>query len=152
VDWDRVNTLLENMEKLGVQQVAAGGVSPSQVTVSRGADMRYLRQGREINVPITNGKVTREHVEKIRQSFYSAYRDLYSRHLTDVPIETVSWRVAVSGPRPQVELKKLEESLQKGPALKKKRPVYFPEYKGFYRVQHMTAIGWALAPRSRVRQ
>ena len=131
VDWDRVNTLLEDMEKLGVQQVAAGGVLPSQVTVSRSADMRYLRQGREITVPISNGKLSREHVDTIRQSFYSAYRDLYSRHLTDVPIETVSWRVAVSGPRPQVELKKLEESLQSGPALKKKRPVYFPEYKGF---------------------
>ena len=37
----------------------------------------------------------------------------------------------MSGPRPQVELKKLEESIQGGPALKKKRPVYFPEYKGF---------------------
>jgi N-methylhydantoinase A len=131
VDWDRVNTLLADMEKVGVQQVAAGGVLPGQVTVSRSADMRYLRQGREITVPISNGKLTREHAETIRQSFYSAYRDLYSRHLTDVPIETVSWRVAVSGPRPQVELKKLEESIQGGPALKKKRPVYFPEYKGF---------------------
>ena len=131
VDWDRVNTLLEEMERVGVQQVAAGGVLPNQVTVSRSADMRYFRQGREIGVPISNGKLTREHVEQIRQSFYSAYRDLYSRHLTDVPIETVSWRVAVSGPRPQVELKKLEESIQSGPALKKKRPVYFPEYKGF---------------------
>ena len=131
VDWDRVNGLLEDMEKLGVQQVAAGGVLPGEVTVTRSADMRYLRQGREISVPIANGKLAREHVEKIRQSFYSAYRNLYSRYLTDVPIETVSWRVAVSGPRPGVELKKLEESLQLGPALKKKRPVYFPEFKGF---------------------
>ena len=131
VDWDRVNGLLEDMEKLGVQQVAAGGVLPSEVTVTRSADMRYLRQGREISVPIANGKLAREHVEKIRQSFYSVYRDLYSRYLTDVPIETVSWRVAVSGPRPGVELKKLEESLQRGPALKKKRPVYFPEFNGF---------------------
>jgi N-methylhydantoinase A len=131
VDWDRVNGLLEDMEKLGVQQVAAGGVLPGEVTVTRSADMRYLRQGREISVPIANGKLAGEHVEKIRQSFYSVYRDLYSRHLTDVPIETVSWRVAVSGPRPGVELKKLEESLQRGPALKKKRPVYFPEFRGF---------------------
>jgi len=131
VDWDRVNGLLKEMEKLGVKQVAAGGVSPDTVTVTRSADMRYVRQGREINVPIPNGKLSRQSLEAIRESFYSVYRELYSRHLTDVPIESVSWRVAVSGPRPTVPLKKLEGSTESGSALKKKRDVYFPEYKGF---------------------
>lgn len=131
VDWNRVNALLEEMEKLGVEQVAAGGVSPHEVTVHRSVDMRYVRQGSEICVPIPNEKLSRQNVETIRQSFYSVYQELYSRYLTDVPIETVSWRVAVSGPRPKVQLKKLEGSLQGGSALKKKRPVYFPEYKGF---------------------
>jgi N-methylhydantoinase A len=131
VDWDRVNRLLEEMEKLGVKQVVAGGVSPDEVTVHRSADMRYIRQGREISVPIPNGKLSRENVETIAQSFYSVYQGLYSRYLIGVPIETVSWRVAVSGPRPQVQLKKLERSLQEGSILKNKRPVYFPEYRGF---------------------
>jgi N-methylhydantoinase A len=131
LDWDRVNRLLEEMEKLGMGQVAAGGVLPHEITITRSADMRYVRQGREISVPIPNGKISRQNVETIRQSFYSVYKDLYSRYLTDVPIETVSWRVAVSGPRPKIQLKQLEGSIKGGPALKKKRPVYFPEYKGF---------------------
>ena len=97
VDWDRVNALLEEMEKLGVEQVTAGGVLPHEVTVNRSADMRYVRQGREISVPIPNGKLSRQNVETILQSFYSVYKELYYRYLTDVPIETVSWRVAVSG-------------------------------------------------------
>jgi N-methylhydantoinase A len=131
VDWDRVNRLVEEMEKLGVEQVTAGGVSSHEIMVTRSADMRYVRQGREISVPIPNGKLSRKNVETIMQSFYSVYKDLYSRYLTDVPIETVSWRVAVSGPRPKIQLKKLEDSLQGGLALKKKRSVYFPEYRGF---------------------
>lgn len=131
VDWGRVNRLLEEMEKLGVEQAATGGVSPHEVTVNRSADMRYVRQGREISVPIPNGKLSRQNVETILQSFYSVYKELYYRYLKDVPIETVSWRVAVSGPRPKIHLKKLEDSLQGGLALKKKRPVYFPEYRGF---------------------
>jgi N-methylhydantoinase A len=131
VDWDRVNGLLEEMEKLGLEQVTAGGVSSHEIMVTRSADMRYVRQGREISVPIPNGKLSRQNVETILQSFYLVYKDLYSRYLTDVPIETVSWRVAVSGPRPKIQLKKLEDSLQGGLALKKKRPVYFPEYRGF---------------------
>jgi N-methylhydantoinase A len=131
VDWDRVNGLLEDMERLGTAQIAAGGVSADQVMVTRSVDMRYLRQGREITVPVPDGKLSRQSADVIRQSFYSVYQQLYSRYMTDIPIESVSWRVAVSGPRPAVELKKLEETLESGSPLKGKRPVYFREYKGF---------------------
>jgi N-methylhydantoinase A len=131
VDWDRVNLFLQEMERQGIKQVAGGGVSPDQVTVSRSVDMRYMRQGREINVPVPNGNLSRANADAIRESFFAVYQDLYSRHLTDVPPETVSWRVTVSGPRPLVQLKKLQGSLESGTALKKKRPVYFPEYEGF---------------------
>ena len=131
VDWDRLNGIFADMEKLGKEQVASGGVDPREVTITRSADMRYVRQGREISVPIPNGKLSRESVEAIQQSFQSVYQDLYSRYLTDTPMEAVSWRVVVSGPRPTIQLKKSQGSLGNGPALKMKRPVYFPEYKGF---------------------
>ncbi len=131
VDWDRLNGIFADMEKLGKEQVASGGVDPREVTITRSADMRYVRQGREISVPIPNGKLSRESVEAIKQSFQSVYQDLYSRYLTDTPMEAVSWRVVVSGPRPTIQLKKSQGSLGTGPALKMKRPVYFPEYKGF---------------------
>lgn len=131
VNWDRVNVLLEDMEKRGVEQVVAGGVSPQEVKINRSADMRYVRQGREVNVPIPKGKLIRHSFQTIQKSFYSVYQEIYSRYLTDVPIETVNWRVATSGPRPTIQLKKLESSYEVGSALKGKRPVYFPEYKSF---------------------
>ena len=123
--------LLEEMEKLGKEQVAAGGIDPREVTITRTADMRYVRQGREISVPIPNGKLSPESVETIKQSFQTVYKDLYSRHLADTPMEVVSWRVTVSGPRPTIQLKKLEGDFDGKSALKKNRQVYFPEYNGF---------------------
>jgi N-methylhydantoinase A len=129
--WDRANGLLGEMERLGIEQVTAGGVDPREVTVIRTADMRYVRQGREISVPIPNGKLARDSVETIKQSFQTVYKDLYSRYLADTPMEVVSWRVTVSGPRPTIQLKKLEGDFAGQSALKKKRQVYFPEYKGF---------------------
>ena len=129
VDWDRVNALLEDMEKRAVEQVVAGGVLPHEVTVARSADMRYVRQGREISVPLPDGALSRPSVPTIQQSYYSVYQELYSRYLTDIPIETVSWRVLASGPKPTIELKK--DSYESGAALKGKRPVYFSEYEGF---------------------
>jgi len=131
VDWDLVNGLLEDMEELGKKQVSAGGVHPHEVTISRSADMRYVRQGREICVPIPNGKLSKKSVKSIRQSFRSVYQERYSRYLTDIPIEAVSWRVAVNGPRPTIQPVKLEVERNVISALKKKRPVYFPEYEGF---------------------
>ena len=108
-----LNGIFADMEKLGKEQVASGGVDPREVTITRSADMRYVRQGREISVPIPNGKLSRESVEAIQQSFQSVYQDLYSRYLTDTPMEVVSWRVVVSGPRPTIQLKKSQGSLRK---------------------------------------
>jgi len=130
IDWDRVNLLIEDMEKLGIERVTTGGVSTSEVIISRSCDMRYVRQGREVNVPIPNGKLSRNNTDTIRQSFYSVYKDLYSRCLTDVPIETVNWRVTISGPKPNIQLKKQRNSSNSIAKLKKIRAVYFPEYKG----------------------
>jgi len=130
IDWDRVNLLIEDMEKLGIERVTTGGVSSSEVIISRSCDMRYVRQGREVNVPIPNGKLSRNNTDTIRQSFYSVYKDLYSRCLTDVPIETVNWRVTISGPKPNIQLKKQRNLSNSIAKLKKIRAVYFPEYKG----------------------
>ncbi len=130
VDWDRVNFLLEDMEKQGIEYVTGAGVSASDVNITRSADMRYIRQGREVNVPIPNGKLYSDNTEIIKNTFYSVYKDYYSRYLTDIPIEVVNWRVLVYGPKPRIRLEK-SRNFNEGSALKKKRPVYFQEYKDF---------------------
>jgi N-methylhydantoinase A len=131
VDWGRANRLLEEMEKRGREQVLAGGVAPHEITVARSADMRYVRQGREITVPVPNGELSPESIALIRQSFQSVYQELYSRYLNNVPIEIVSWKVVTGGPRPTIQLQRQTGSLDRDTALKGERPVYFPEYKGF---------------------
>jgi len=131
LDWNRVNGLLEDMEQLGRQEVTAGGVHPSDIKTTRSADMRYVRQGRELSVPIPNGKLSPNSVETIRHSFQSVYQERYARYLANVPIEAVSWRVAVSGPGPTIQPRGLKGSITGGSAFKNKREVYFPEHKGF---------------------
>ena len=46
-------------------------------------------------------------------------------------MEAVSWRVVVSGPKPTIRLTQAQGEPEGGSALKKRRPVYFPEFKGF---------------------
>ncbi len=129
VDWQRVNTIMEDMEKRAIAQVTMGGVPPDKIVISRSADMRYVRQGREINVPIPNGQLSKQSIETIRQSYYSVYKELYSRYLTDVPIETVSWRLLASGPKPKIQLKK--SGHETGAMLKGRRMAYFHEYNNY---------------------
>jgi N-methylhydantoinase A len=131
VDWARANALLDDMEARGIEQVVAGGFSPDEVTITRSADMRYVRQGREINVPIPNGKLSQQSVQAIKQSFNAVYQELYSRSLDNVPVEIVNWKVVASGPKPAIQLQKPKSSFENGSATKGKRPAYFPGYKGF---------------------
>jgi N-methylhydantoinase A len=131
VDWGRANRLLEEMENRGREQVLAGGVAPHEITVARSADMRYVRQGREITVPVPNGELSPESIALIKQSFQSVYQERYSRYLDNVQIEIVSWKVVTGGPRPTIQLQRQTGSLDGESALKGERPVYFSEYEGF---------------------
>lgn len=130
VDWDTINALYAEMEGEGRTLLAASGVPEDQVTVTRTADMRLLGQAHEISVPIPLGVLGPQSEAEVLRAFETVYRDLYKRARPGVPIEIMSWRVLVSGPEPELRLRRQEQS---GDARQKgERPVYFPELGGFH--------------------
>lgn len=129
-DWNAVNALLDEMEEEGRELMRSADIPNGQVAVTRSADMRYSGQGHEINVAIPQGTLGPESVEQIRRNFYQKYEELYGRYMTNVAVESVSWRVLVSGPSPRIQFSMLGESGEHS-ALKGKRHVYFPESHGF---------------------
>jgi N-methylhydantoinase A len=69
-----------------------------------------------------------ESAATIHANFTHSYEALYSRSLTGVALESVSWRVLVSGPSPTLNLIMAQhEAHGSHHALKGQRPVYFPE-------------------------
>ena len=101
VDWASVNARFAALEKEGRQHLREAGIRDG-VTTRYPADMRYLSQRYEVNVPLPAGKLGPDILDRLHDAFYTAYRQHYGRDIREVPVETVSWRLTVSGPSPQL--------------------------------------------------
>src|SRR5690606_22344882 len=78
LNWDQVNTLLETMERDGIELLVKAGLSRSQIQVERSADMRYLGQTHEIRVPLPDGELSPDMTGAIEENFAQRYRELYA--------------------------------------------------------------------------
>ncbi len=102
LEFDRLNELFNEMEFAGQEVVASAGVQEKDVRVIRTSDMRYVGQGHEIRVPIPSGKLNDASVGEIQSAFDAVYEKLYGRICEGVPVQSVHWRVTVSGPEPMM--------------------------------------------------
>jgi N-methylhydantoinase A len=128
--WSDANRLLDEMAQEGRAVLAHSGLAASDIRYERTADMRYTGQGHEVSVPLPDGPLSGEHLEKIQKSFEDVYRGLYGRKGPDVPLEVINWRVVASGPNPPMDFR-LPDAANGRAALKGKRRAYFPEAGGY---------------------
>lgn len=102
MDWKKVNSILKEMEKKGIDFILKAGIKKKDAAISIVADMRYTGQGHEIMVKIPYKKLSTTSVAEIELNFTTEYRLRYGRDINNIPIETVTWRVLVSGPFPEL--------------------------------------------------
>ncbi|HRR07909.1 MAG TPA: hydantoinase/oxoprolinase family protein [Rhodothermales bacterium] len=103
LNWDKVNKMLAAMREKGVAFLQNAGIAPETATAKLTIDMRYVGQGHEIAVSIPFGELSAHAIPLIEQSFKTEYLLRYGRSIDHIPIETVTWRVLVSGPKPALQ-------------------------------------------------
>ena len=130
IDWTRVNAIFAQLEQSARVFLAASGVRPEAVTVSRSADMQYLGQMHDIAVSVPLGELGPADELRLRESFYGRYRDLFQRVVTRIPVEALTWRVTASAPAPHLNLRRTRAATS-GPARKGERSAFFPEQRGY---------------------
>ncbi|HEX2386255.1 MAG TPA: hydantoinase/oxoprolinase family protein, partial [Candidatus Binatia bacterium] len=130
MEWSAANKLLDEMAAEGRAVLESSGLSASEISYERTADMRYVGQGHEVSVPLPNGILNDSHLSEIQSGFESVYRSLYGRKGPDVPLEVINWRVVAAGPNPTMDFR-LPQKANGGGALKGKRRAYFPERDGY---------------------
>jgi N-methylhydantoinase A len=150
VDWRHINDAYAAMERQGREWLDNAGVRDG-ITVSWSADMRYLGQRYEVTVPLPGeAPLGEHHVQAVAHEFYDAYRRQYGREILGVPVEAVTWRLTVAGPRPEVDLRWRDSRLggekdgDRDPGLKGRRPVFFAQAGGH--VDSLVYDRYALAP------
>ena len=103
VDWEHVNARYAELEADGRRQLADAGITEG-ITVSVSADMRYYGQRYEVTVPLKSYPLAGDDTAEIESAFNIAYRNFYGREIRDVPVETVSWRLNISGALPELDI------------------------------------------------
>jgi N-methylhydantoinase A len=132
IDFAHLNAIFEEMEARGRALLRQAGVPEGAMTVSRSADMRYLHQGFEINVPVAGGRLGPDDIPHLQANFDREYERLYKRLNPNVDVEGLNWRVIVSGPRPVIRVKQAEHWSPPADATRRgERPAYFPEAGGY---------------------
>jgi N-methylhydantoinase A len=131
LDWNEAGALLGEMVEEGLAMLERSQVPRPSARVEVLADMRYQGQTSEIPVPLPAPPLTSASLPAIVERFEETYRTLYQRLNRGMPIETVTWRVTVSGPNPGVPAWTVRTDASGGAATPKtERPVYL---RGAYR-------------------
>ena len=110
LDFDAVATLLEEMDAEASSLVTSAGVDVTQVTRHTSAMMRYVGQGYEIETPVTTEMLSTADasepvnggIDALTDAFTKAYTRRYGRS-ESMPVEVLSWRLVVAGPRSSME-------------------------------------------------
>jgi N-methylhydantoinase A/oxoprolinase/acetone carboxylase beta subunit len=122
LDLARVNALLNGMEAEGLAALREAGAGTP--VVRRSADLRYLGQRFEVNVPLPAGPVGPRDLAALVERFHLTYRTQYGREIRDVPVEAVTFRVNVAAPPARRAVPRWPPS-PPAAALRGRRPVHF---------------------------
>jgi N-methylhydantoinase A len=94
--------------------------------------MRFVGQGAETNVPLTERDFTRLKKEEVRRRFDGVYEKLYGRTYPDSEVEFINFKVRASLPERLLQLPKFEKKKRSlDQAIKGKRPAYSPVARDF---------------------
>ncbi len=133
VDWPQIDRLVTDMVDEGVGLLAGSGVPQEAIAIDYSVDLRYAGQGHEVTVQVPRDLLCESGSDRLIEAFSAAYRRLYGRVAEDVPLETVNWRVVVTGPPPRLEIGRGQRAGRSAAdARKGTRPVFFPEFGGYY--------------------
>jgi N-methylhydantoinase A len=132
LDWDRVETLLRDMESEAYTIIGQTGVSRADVTSRLSVEMRYVGQGYEIEVPLTRADLEKQDHAQLISLFEHTYQRQFGMRLSGVAVEAINWRLAARGPVPKVPAQAAQQtSGAPQDARVGQRPIYIPETRSF---------------------
>ncbi len=131
LDFQATEQMLQPLEAQGRELLLAAGVPQADAQVEYVVAMRYVGQGYDVEAPISASMLAAADRGEMRTAFEAAYQTQFGRTEQNMPVEIVSWRVTVSGPRPEIDLAAARTFPADGATVKGERKVYFGADTGF---------------------
>ena len=104
VDLDAVTRCLAELDAAGRARMRDEGVPPAAVEVAYAADMRYVGQAYELEVPLAT-PFRAEQVREAVRGFHAAHERVYGYARAQQPVEFVNFRVVHRYPLPPPALR-----------------------------------------------
>jgi N-methylhydantoinase A/oxoprolinase/acetone carboxylase beta subunit len=100
VELAAVNRCLAELDAAGRARMAAEGVAASDVRVAYSADMRYVGQAYELEVPLA-APLAAEGLPQVLAAFHAVHERVYGYARSQQPIEFVNFRAVHTFPLPR---------------------------------------------------
>jgi len=121
-DLSRIRSFLNEMAEEGCRDLLSEGLTKERISVSYSADMRYLGQAFELNVPVTLGM----EIPHLETAFHEVYHKAYGYAREGADVELVNLRVVATGHVDKPLFSPIsKEGRRLTDAIKEKRRVYF---------------------------
>ena len=133
LDFATIEGIFARLEKEGRDTVLQAGVDAAGITLSASADLRYVGQGHEIAVALPSFALgVAAFRDEVLTRFADNYAALFGRTVADSPVEAITWRLRVSGPKGKpADISTDRRAGSRADALKTHRAVYFDEEQSF---------------------
>jgi N-methylhydantoinase A len=125
LDFERVNSIFRELDEAGREKMRADGIAIEAVTVARSAEMRYVGQGYELEIPMV-AELTPASLSAVLDAFHARHAAIYGHHNAGAPIEFTGFRTVHSYQPPRPTLQPAARRAPAAPA-GDSRPAYFSD-------------------------
>lgn len=130
ISLNKLGSVYDELEQLGVNALEKDGIEQERWVFERTADLRYVGQAYEVNVPVPGGDFDEACLAEVVSRFHQEHKRQFGHSAENDPVEFVSLRLVAMGPVDPPELRAREKSSgDVEPATR--RDVYFEESGGF---------------------
>ncbi len=120
-----LNRAFAELEQKALARLRQEGIPEKDILLTRGAEIRYVGQGYQIEVPVPGEEMRSEHLEQVLLAFHRVHQQLYGYSAPGQNTEFVYLRVAGFGRVRKPRFKRENESDRNpGRARKGERPVF----------------------------
>ncbi len=130
-DFNEIEKILKALENEAAR-ILKKQASEKDIRFERSLDMRFVGQGSETNVPISERDFSKLKKEEVRHRFDEVYEKLYGRTYPDSEVEFINFKVRASLPERLIRFPKLDKQTKSlHQAIKGKRKAYSAMVKNF---------------------
>jgi N-methylhydantoinase A len=131
VDVERIVQVLAELDLLGQEKMQRDRIPPELVQVNHAADLRYVGQSYELEVPLPESLDATCGAQAVA-AFHAAHQQVYGHNRPTHTVEFVNLRSVHSAPLPRPQLTVPAPSGSLEAACKGRRPAYFDEYQTYH--------------------